>query len=186
MNEAEKQEIRQKYIQIRKQIKGKSEKSKVIINKVKDNKIYKESKVVALYKSLASEVDTTELIDYSLKTNKIVVLPKTIGDELKFYKINSLKDSLIKSNFGIEEPIEKEENLVDISDIDLFIVPGVCFDREKNRLGFGKGYYDRLLSGINKRIIGICFSEQIIENRLLPVSNNDVKMEQLITDIDTL
>ena len=67
------------------------------------------------------------------------------------------------------------------NDIDLVIVPGVCFDKEKNRIGFGKGYYDRFLQNANINTIGICFEEQIVENRI-PITEYDVKIKKIITD----
>ena len=177
-----KDELRKKYIFIRNNIKNKKEKSKIITDRIKMSDAYKDAKVIALYKSFSSEVDTSELINYSIGINKIVALPKVVGNELVFYKINSLNDTLIKSEFGVEEPVENEVNLIDENDIDLVIVPGICFDREKNRLGFGKGYYDRFLSNIDAKTIAVCFNEQILKTQILPTNNNDIKMHQIITD----
>ena len=104
-----------------------------------------------------------------------------VNNELKFYKIKSLKEKFIKSNFGVEEPIENEINYINQKDIGLIIVPGICFDKEKNRLGFGKGYYDRYLQNENINTIGICFEEQIVEN-IIPTTEYDVAMKKIITD----
>ena len=65
-------------------------------------------------------------------------------------------------------------------DIDLIIVPGVSFDEELNRLGFGKGYYDKYLASKNIFKIGICFDNQVI--KLLPVNDYDIKMDLVVTD----
>lgn len=183
MNEIliQKQTLRKKYLLIRNNIPDKEIKSKIIIEKIKLSKIYQESKVIALYKSLKSEVDTKELIEYSLKIGKIVVLPKVEKNELKFYKI-SLNEPLIKSNFGVEEPLGLNINYIDKSEIDLVIVPGLCFDKENNRLGFGKGYYDRFLSNTNLYTIALCFKEQILEDTLLPVEITDIKLKEIISD----
>lgn len=176
-----KEEIRKEYISIRSDIKNKKEKSLAIINKIKEEKTYKNAKVVALYKSLKTEVDTSELIKYSIKNGKVVVLPRVEKDELKFYEISSLNNEFVKSAFGIEEPIANESKFVGKEKIDLLIVPGVCFDIEKNRLGFGKGYYDRFLENSNLETIGICFEEQIIEG-MLPIAKNDIQLKKIITD----
>ena len=175
-----KQELREKYISIRKNIKNKKEKSAIITKKIIEDNDYKNAKIIALYKSLTSEVDTTELIKYSISSGKNVVLPRVVCNDLKFYKI-SLNEKLIKSKFGVKEPIEDESNFVDKEIINLVIVPGVCFDKENNRLGLGKGYYDRFLANTNLYSIGICFEEQIVEH--IPTEKNDIKMKKVITNI---
>ncbi len=169
-----KDELRNKYKIIRDNIKDKDIKSSIIKNKVINTIEYQNSKVIALYKNLGSEVKTNELIDYALNDNKIVVLPKVIGNTLVFYKTDN--KSFTKSKYNIYEPIETD--IVD--NIDLFIVPGICFDKYKNRLGFGKGYYDRALK-TNSKKIGICFEEQIYENRI-KVDPFDIRMDKIITD----
>lgn len=176
-----KNELRKIYLSKRKNIENKEEKSLIINNKIKKMSEYKNAKIIAIYKSLPSEVNTTSLINDSIKLGKDVVLPKVEKEELKFYKITSLEDSFIKSNFGVEEPLGEENNYIDKNDIDLVIVPGICFDKEKNRLGFGKGYYDRYLQNVNINTIGICFEEQIVENRI-PITEYDVKIKKIITD----
>ena len=102
--------------------------------------------------------------------------------ELKFYRISKMEDLISGGAFGIKEPKENIENLIDKSNIDLMIVPGICFDKEKNRIGFGKGYYDRYLANENNIIkIGICFDEQVREEYIL-VDDFDIKMNMVITD----
>ena len=143
--ELDKQELRKKYTLIREKITNKKEKSAIIIDKIINNKTFINSKIIAIYKNLKNEVNTDELIEYSLKNNKIVVLPRVEDNELKFYRIFSLNDKFEKSKFGVEEPIKDKRYLVDKNSIDLVIVPGLCFDMKNNRLGYGKGYYDRFL-----------------------------------------
>lgn len=180
--ENKKKKLRKKYKLIRNNVSKKVEKSRDIINKLMRNENFQNAKVLALYKSFGAEVDTTELINYSINIEKTVVLPKVEGDELKFYKVNSIDEKFIKSNFGVEEPLGDKNNFVDKTYIDLVIVPGLCFDKEKNRLGFGRGYYDRYLKNENFKTIGICFDEQILENEILPITENDVKVKEIITD----
>ncbi|HQG08910.1 MAG TPA: 5-formyltetrahydrofolate cyclo-ligase, partial [Dysgonamonadaceae bacterium] len=67
---------------------------------------------------------------------------------------------------------------VDFDSIDLIIVPGVAFDRKLNRLGRGKGYYDRLLSQLKSPKIGICFDFQLLES--IPVEDWDIKMDMIV------
>ena len=177
----EKKKLREEYKSIRSKIKNKKEKSKEIFNKIIKTQCFKESKIIAIYKSISSEVDTTELIKYSINIGKIVVLPKVEKNELKFYKINpTIDEKFFKSNFRIEEPLGEKEKLIDNKFIDLVIVPGICFDLRKNRLGFGKGYYDRFLKEKEFKTIGICFDEQIVEK--VPIDSNDMKVKEIITD----
>ena len=68
--------------------------------------------------------------------------------------------------------------IFDKNKIDLFLVPGVSFDVNGNRMGFGKGYYDRYLSNLDVYKIGICFEEQISES--IPTDKYDVKMNEII------
>lgn len=178
--ENEKKKVRKEYTLVRSKIENKKDKSDEIFNKIIETKSFKEAKIIAMYKSLNSEVDTAELIKYSINIGKIVVLPKVEENELRFYKINSIDEKLFKSKFGLEEPLGEKENLVDNKIIDLVIVPGICFDTEKNRLGFGKGYYDRFLKEKDFKSIGICFDEQIIER--VPTNGNDMKVKEIITE----
>lgn len=182
MNNIDKKILREKYLLIRNNIKNKRAKSEIIMNKIIETDDFKNAKIIALYKSLKTEVYTNELIGYSIKKGKTVVLPKVENNNMKFYKINSMQDKLIKSRFGVEEPITDENNFINKEQIDLVIVPGVCFDKEKNRLGFGKGYYDKFLKNTKLNTIAICFDEQILDTEIIPITTFDVKMKKIITE----
>ena len=169
-----KDELRKLLIKKRKEIIDKKELSTRIVNKVLELDIYKEAKVIALYKSMKDEVDTNSLINESLK-EKVVLLPRTINNEMYFVIIN--QDTLYeKSNIGVLEPIGKRYN----DKIDLIIVPGIAFDNDLNRIGFGKGYYDKYLSHQDIYKIGICFDEQIVD--YIPTLDHDIKMDMIITE----
>ena len=169
-----KSELRKKYISIRKEVKDKVKKSNSIFEKVIDSEEYKSSRVIGLYKSLPSEVNTDRLIEYSLN-DKVVLLPRVEGDNIVFYRIFNNQE-FVKSSFGIYEPTQGEI----ITSIDLLIVPGICFDKHCNRIGFGKGYYDRFLEGKDIRTIGICFEEQICGS--IKTDEHDKKLSKVITD----
>ena len=116
-----KKDLREKYKKIRNDIENKELKSKIITDKIINSKIFNESRVVALYSNLPSEVDTTFLINNSLNKGKIVLLPKVIDKfSMEFYKIESIKDLNVGS-FGIKEP--NNINKISREDIDLIIVP---------------------------------------------------------------
>lgn len=83
-----------------------------------------------------------------------------------------------KGSFGIDEPTG--ETVTDLSAIDIAIIPGVGFDKQGNRLGRGKGYYDRLLPKLQSYNIGICFSFQVIP--AVPVEPFDHPMDEVWTE----
>ena len=97
------------------------------------------------------------------------------GDILKFYKTDN--KTFIKSNFGIYEPLDSEE----IDDIDLYIIPGICFDKYKNRIGFGKGFYDRVNYKKGSIKIGICFEKQVFKGKII-TDSYDITMDKIITE----
>lgn len=179
-----KNELREEYKKIRNNIniKSKEQKTEEITKRFINTTQFKNAEIIAIYKSFSSEVSTEEIIKYALKSGKKIALPRVNKSKLDFYEIKSIDEKLIKSNFGIEEPIENSKTFVDKQKIDLVIVPGLAFDKEKNRLGYGGGFYDRFLAGINALKIGICFDEQLLKNETLPVKETDVKLDIIITD----
>lgn len=169
-----KRELRNTMLIIRKSVTNKKEKSTTIVEKIKKLDVYKKAKVIALYNSMPDEVNTKLLISVSLN-NKIVLLPKVIDNQMVFIKID--KDTkYTKSTLGILEPIGEEY----IGNIDLIIVPGIAFDKSLNRLGFGKGYYDKYLRNKDIYKIGICFRKQLIDNVL--VNNLDIPVNLVVTE----
>lgn len=169
-----KKELREKYILIRKEVKDKQGKSNIIFERIINSEEYNSSRVIGLYKSLPSEVNTDKLIEYSLN-DKVVLLPRVEGNDIVFYRVFNNHD-YVKSDFGIYEPDRGER----IDSIDLLIVPGVCFDKDRNRIGFGKGYYDRFLGNKNIKTIGICFEEQVIDH--FETDEHDKRLNMVITD----
>ena len=131
-----KEVLRKKYFNIRRDIGilNKSKHDKEIFKKTTNLEEYLGSCLVLTYVSLNDEVDTKELIEYSLKIGKKVAVPKCIGKEMKFYLINSLSE-LKKGYFRILEPTN--ENIVKDFKNSICIIPGVCFDNEGNRIGYG-------------------------------------------------
>ena len=174
--------LRKKYLNIRTNIKNREDLSNIIMNKVINDSWYKSANVIAFYNSFGSEVNTKAMIEYSLNNGKTVALPKVFNNELEFYQINSLNDKFIKSSLGVEEPLPLKDNYVDSNNIDLFIVPGVCFDKANNRLGYGKGFYDRLLKNTKAKVIAICFEDQVLKSDKISVDDYDIKIPKIITD----
>ena len=129
---------------------------------------------IALFASLDNEIDTFPLIDELLKQEKNVYLPKTNKDDIEFYKVTDLSTLKIsKDRYKVREPSVGE--VVSPSTFDIIICPGVSFDNNNNRLGHGKGYYDRYLSRCSIYKVGICYKEQLVDE--LPAAEQDVKMD---------
>jgi len=140
---------------------------------------YQKVKKVCFYVSTKEEVDTKEIIKTELqKKQKQIIVPKIDRYNLKLFLITSFAD-LKKGKFDILEP---KENLAEIdkSEIDLFIVPGVVFDNRGNRIGKGKGYYDRLLQDIQAIKVGLTYDFQAQEN--IPFESHDQPVDYLITN----
>ena len=108
--------------------------------------------------------------------SKNIYLPVVDGDELRIRKYD--KELLKKGSYDILEP--QGEDLRDLSVIDLVIVPGVSFDKKGNRLGRGKGYYDRLLKNIKAVKIGICYNFQRADK--IPADEHDVPLDGIICE----
>ncbi|MCJ7690971.1 MAG: 5-formyltetrahydrofolate cyclo-ligase [Clostridiaceae bacterium] len=141
-------------------------------------------KNIMLYISFNNEVDTHPLATWCLNNGKTVIVPYCLQSQRKIipFEINNLTNNLTKSTFGVMEPkhnILKEATMLDI---DLIIVPGVIFDIHCNRIGFGKGYYDRFLSKKAKTTttIGIAYDYQIIDR--VPTDKYDVPVDFIITE----
>ena len=182
MDYLSKDDARKKYLKIRDNITERNIKENKIFEFICNSNFFINAKVIAIYNSFKSEVSTKKLIDYMLEFGKIVCIPKVIGNNMEFYKISSINDINYKNSFGIYEPKDYTFNLIKKSDIDIMIIPGICFDYEGNRVGFGMGYYDKYLSGLSVCKIGICFDEQLLYQNKLLCDHFDVKMDIIITD----
>jgi 5-formyltetrahydrofolate cyclo-ligase len=141
------------------------------------------AKTVLFYASFRTEVDTNSMIEESLKMGKAVLVPKVNKklQRLLLYEIKNLRE-LSPGYMGIPEPSLPDNRLREIEDVALVIVPGVCFDHSGNRLGYGAGYYDMLLSHIKKKVpfIALAYEEQVIDT--LPSENHDVRVDMVVTD----
>lgn len=145
-----------------------------ICKKAIELQAFKNAKSIMIYLSSKSEVDTSFLIAEALRRGKRLCSPRVLNDkdmEAIVFDGNGLK----RGAYGIWEP-----NGISATDIDLIFVPGVVFDKNKNRIGYGKGYYDRFLQNINATTIGLGFSCQIIPE--IPAELHDKKLDLIVTE----
>lgn len=149
---------------------------KLSIKILEKHPAFTEAETVFCYVSAHGEVDTYELIQ-ELLTYKKVLVPYCINEDgdMIACPINSLED-LKEGKFKIPEPESPEE--FPKEKIDFVIVPGVAFDKNGYRLGYGKGYYDRFLEGTTPFKLGVCQREFFLEE--IPHGKFDVKMDDVI------
>lgn len=140
---------------------------------------FEQAEVVALYSPILNEVFTEEIFHEALRQGKTVAYPRVRGERLDFVSVASPSE-LSPGAFGVLEPTGTM--LLPSNALDLVLVPGVAFDVEGNRLGYGKGFYDRVLYGAGRPAlsVGLCFELQLVEG--LPVEDHDACLDLLITE----
>lgn len=160
------------------------EKSAKILANLMSLEAFNASGTVMLYMDFRKEVQTKAIIDYCLNQGKKVVLPVVGPDKknLLLLEIKSLDADMILSSYGILEPIIKNEHLKSLHDIDLLLAPGVAFDLEGYRLGYGGGYYDRLLENRPEHLLvfALAFDLQVIDS--LPHDSHDQRVDGIVTE----
>ena len=147
-----------------------------IFQKLLQNEDFKNAKVVMSYMDFKNEVKTDKINNFIKEFGKILVLPKVIDKETMI--VIEDKNQYIVSPFGNKEPDGEEYK----GNIDIIITPGVAFDKNKNRVGFGRGYYDRFFVKYpHSTKIAIAFEEQIIDEGI-EADIYDKKVDILITE----
>ena len=146
-----------------------------ITQKIEANDQYHNANIIMLYHPLWDEVDVHPLFERALANGKRVILPTVKGDDIIPVEITT-KTKWVVGDFDILEPVAEPYD----GSIDLVVVPGVAFDNNKNRLGRGKGYYDRfLVKHPNAYRLGVCFQFQIVPK--VPTEPFDFPMNDIIT-----
>ena len=135
---------------------------------------FSEYKNFFIYKSFNKEVDTSRLIEHFLSQNKMVAYPVIKGENMVAGIAKS--DEKAFSQFGTEEPTE----YIEMQKIDVCFLPLLAFDKNKNRLGYGKGYYDKFLSANPCLKIGLAYDFQFKET--IGVKPWDVPLDIIITE----
>lgn len=139
---------------------------------------FRDARAVLFYASFRSEVETWDMIRRALKSGKRVFLPRVKGKGLAIFEIKDFDRDVEPGAWGIPEP--KNGRSSRIEEIDVAIVPGAVFDEKGNRLGYGAGYYDRLLTGYNGETIGLAFELQIVPD--VPSGLHDVPVKKIVTE----
>ena len=139
---------------------------------------FRSAAVVLFYASFQSEVQTHHMIRRALAEGKRVALPKVKGKELELFEIFNFDSDVGPGAWGIPEP--ERGKLLKIEDIALIMVPGAAFDVRGNRIGYGAGFYDKLLLYYKGRTVALAFELQIVPEA--PADAHDVPVQKILTE----
>lgn len=150
---------------------------------------YRAARLVAAYASYRGEFDTAGFIDHALKGGKRVVVPRVSPgrDRIDFFHIADRERDLAPGAWGIPEPVPGCPALGDAEAPDLMLTPGVAFTRGGERLGYGRGLYDRFLArhrGPVPLLVAAAFSTQLLDR--LPTEAHDRRVQRLVTERETV
>ena len=150
------------------------EQSEVILSKLEQHPDFQKARIVMIYSALPDEVQTQAFLE-KWRHKKKIILPTVVGDDIIPVELAE-NTGFAVGDFNILEP----QNEPYKGDYDLIVVPGVAFDRIGNRIGRGRGYYDRFLcKHLTVKRIGICFDFQLVDE--VPTEPNDIKMDEVIS-----
>jgi len=158
--------------------------SRKILQHFLESPFFSKARTIFLYASFGSEVETFELIGKAILRGKLIALPRTHLREkkLSFHRLYTLGE-LVPGPYGILEP--PGTNLeIPLERADLVIVPGVAFDRRGYRLGYGGGFYDRLLSKTRVLKIALAFALQVLPK--IPTKAHDIRVDYIFTEREVI
>jgi 5-formyltetrahydrofolate cyclo-ligase len=159
--------------------------SRAIVRDIVETFVYRRSNTIMAYASFGSELQTDEFVRHVLDQGKILLLPRVNRQEgsLDVYRVRDPVQDLRVGTWGIREPRPDRCARVDPHAIDFVLVPGVAFDTRGGRLGYGGGFYDKLLAdGLSPGawLVGGAFEGQMVEK--VPVDEHDVPMDVVVTE----
>lgn len=174
-----KKEIRKKYRALRDQMDPASvlALSARICENIRSLEAFQNADYIYAYYPLGNEADIRPVIEEAWRLGKKTAFPKVFGDDMRFFQIDDFSH-LHPGTFGVMEP--EEDHPVNWKDV-LVLVPGVAFDLKGNRMGFGKGYYDRYLKELPGAVtVGVAYGLQIAD--CIPTEDTDIRLDVIVTD----
>jgi 5-formyltetrahydrofolate cyclo-ligase len=136
------------------------------------------AETVLFYASFRSEVETHDMVRRALAAGKRIVLPRVSGNELVLLEITDFDRDVHPGKWDIPEP--SRGTPAGPEQVDLIVVPGAAFDAAGNRLGYGAGFYDKLLKGYKGVTAALAFELQIVLE--VPADPHDVPMQKIVTE----
>lgn len=175
----EKKEVRKQIRELKKRysIEVKKEKSRAVWQQVEEDECFRRADVVLAYWSMDDEVYTHDFV-CKWAGRKTILLPCVRGEELDIRYFDGKEKLCPGEGYAIPEPVGKL--FIELDRIDMILVPGVAFTGSGERIGRGKGYYDKILKQTKAYKLGICFDFQLLEE--LPMEEHDVKMDRVVCD----
>lgn len=158
-------------------IKERAIRSHALFERMEALPLFQAAHRIICFNALPDEPDTEAFLTRNA-TTKGIYLPIVCGESLRFAAYTG-KASLRKGAFGIFEPVGPQVDSSDLA-VDLILVPGVAFDINLNRLGRGKGYYDRLLTQVKAHKLGVCYDFQLVDQ--VPTEPFDISMDSVLTE----
>lgn len=182
---ADKKELRSYIKTKRKSVENKAEKDSLVAQNLLSLDEIKNADTVLCYISLDDEICTDEIVRVLLDSGKSVGAPYCVDNNgnMDFYYITDFDDLRIQS-FGVREPVIEKCKKVTSFDNTIIILPGLCFDSYGNRLGYGKGYYDRFLQIHSLISVGLCYNSLIVKK--VPTDMYDKKADIIVTENDVI
>jgi len=158
------------------------QKGAAITSRLLQMDLYLKAQCLGCYVSVQKEVDTHALIQTALDEAKQLSVP-VIGKKpkMRFIEIQNFSE-LKPASFGLLEPSGADQTEIPPNTFDLIIVPGLAFDRQGNRIGFGAGYYDWFLAQVNAPKVALTYDFQIQEH--LSTEPHDIRIDFLVTETD--
>ncbi len=174
-----KKEIRKKYKELRERM-SLSEVKKLsgqICENLQESSLFSEAQYIYAYYPLGNEADIRPVIETAWRDGKRVAFPKVFGETMRFFEVKSF-GQLFPGTFGVMEP---EESCPVDWEKPLVFTPGVAFDRKGNRMGFGKGYYDRYFeSRPGAVMVGVAYELQVSDE--IPIDRYDRALDGIVTE----
>jgi len=165
-----------------------AKKQEIIEGKLLEFANFLEAEQALLYVRRASEMPTDKILRISLAARKGIVLPAFSESKhaISLFRINDLDADLKKSSSDRMEPKPDSCKKIALEDIDIAVIPGLAFDEKGGRIGFGEGFYNRLIAKLPEttRKIAIAFEEQIVEH--VPMDSRKHNLDIIITDQRTI
>lgn len=189
-----KQGLRQSIIAARQKLAAseREEFGQTITRHIQDLAAYKRAATVLAYMSFGAEFDTTAFVQQALQDGKQLLLPKvnSSSKQLDLYRISNLQRDLAPGLWNIPEPLADRCSKIDaLGQVDFILLPGVAFARDGSRLGYGGGFYDKLLARIKLEagrpaLVAAAFSVQLVKE--IPQEATDQKVEWLLTENEVI
>ena len=149
---------------------------KKILENILESDLYKDANSIFVYLSRGFEIDTRFFIDQALKDGKTVCVPKIKRKMVMDAVVLETIDDLVMGDFDIETT--KKDQVIESPDLTL--VPGLCFDDNKHRIGFGGGYYDNYLANHDSTYLGMFYSQSKIDK--IPDEDHDQALDYIVTE----